>query len=621
MSIFDYFYKTKERRQEEERKKVEQEAEKKRQEEERKKAAQEAEGKRQEERKRAKQEAEEKRQEEERKKAEQEAEEKRQEEERKRAEQEAEEKRQEEERKKVEQEAEEKRQKEERKKAEQEEKEIRQIEKRKKEKLYRIELEIKKIKSRYFEDMKKREDKLREYIGEMENENAIDFYNVFSNKDRNIIDYEMEHREINDLFISCLSQKLSLRKRIKKLEAEEILYNRNLDMPIRPNFMDLVKKANDIEKKSMDFIIKFFLADIEVEEKEYSQLIEELNKKILQLKNKYLLELEKNYEKYIEHSLLSSTYPKSIKLDYVCKFDKNYIITNIILPNMSDLPRQIGEKYFKTYNEFRPIVLNEKMHEKFYDITIKRIVLRVIKEIIDIDITAKIEHITINGYINSIDRGTGKEYSACIISVSTEIEKFKSFNLSQVDPYECIRELKGVYVGSLSKITPVKPIAEINTEDRRFIIARDIAESLEDGSNLATMPWEDFEHLVRELFGKIFSGENSEVKVTQSSRDGGVDAIAFDTDPIKGGKFVIQAKRYNNVVPVSAARDLYGTMINEGASKGILVTTSYFGRDTREFVKDKPISLIDGHNLIFYMEKFGYKAHIKLNKGKNNSDG
>jgi restriction system protein len=43
------------------------------------------------------------------------------------------------------------------------------------------------------------------------------------------------------------------------------------------------------------------------------------------------------------------------------------------------------------------------------------------------------------------------------------------------------------------------------------------------------------------------------------SRDGGVDAVTFDLDPIRGGKFVIQAKRFNNVVPVSAARDLYGT--------------------------------------------------------------
>jgi HJR/Mrr/RecB family endonuclease len=60
---------------------------------------------------------------------------------------------------------------------------------------------------------------------------------------------------------------------------------------------------------------------------------------------------------------------------------------------------------------------------------------------------------------------------------------------------------------------------------------------------------------------KVFAEYGSEVRVTQASRDGGVDAIAFDPDLIRGGKFVIQAKRYNKVVPVSAVRDLYQTLV------------------------------------------------------------
>ena len=59
-------------------------------------------------------------------------------------------------------------------------------------------------------------------------------------------------------------------------------------------------------------------------------------------------------------------------------------------------------------------------------------------------------------------------------------------------------------------------------------------------------------------------------------------------------------------MPVSAVRDLYGTMIAEGASKGILVTTSHFGRDSREFAKDKPITLIDGPNLVYMFATLGH---------------
>lgn len=54
--------------------------------------------------------------------------------------------------------------------------------------------------------------------------------------------------------------------------------------------------------------------------------------------------------------------------------------------------------------------------------------------------------------------------------------------------------------------------------------------------------------------------------------------MAFDARPVLGGKVVIQAKRYRDTVGVSAVRDLYGTMLNEGASKGILVCTSTLTR-------------------------------------------
>ena len=126
----------------------------------------------------------------------------------------------------------------------------------------------------------------------------------------------------------------------------------------------------------------------------------------------------------------------------------------------------------------------------------------------------------------------------------------------------------------------------------------------------------DFEHLIREIFEKEFAQHGGEVKVTQASRDGGVDAIAFDPDPIRGGKIVIQAKRYTNVVGVAAVRDLYGTVVNEGATKGILVTTAEYGADSYEFAKDKPITLLNGSNLLHLLAKHGHSAKIDLKEAK-----
>jgi restriction system protein len=152
----------------------------------------------------------------------------------------------------------------------------------------------------------------------------------------------------------------------------------------------------------------------------------------------------------------------------------------------------------------------------------------------------------------------------------------------------------------------------MNRDDSRIVRERDIAEGLEPEANLAAMPWDDFEHLVRQLFEWEFGTTGAEVRVTRASRDRGVDAIVFDPDPLRGGKFVIQAKRYTNTVDVAAVRDLYGTLLNEGANRGILVTTSSYGRDAYEFAKDKPISLVNGPNLIAMLRKHGRNYRIDL---------
>jgi restriction system protein len=63
-------------------------------------------------------------------------------------------------------------------------------------------------------------------------------------------------------------------------------------------------------------------------------------------------------------------------------------------------------------------------------------------------------------------------------------------------------------------------------------------------------------------------------------------------------------------------RDLYGTVINEGANKGILITTAHYGADAYEFAKDKPLTLLNGDELLYILQKHGYKARINIAEAK-----
>ena len=221
-----------------------------------------------------------------------------------------------------------------------------------------------------------------------------------------------------------------------------------------------------------------------------------------------------------------------------------------------------------------------------------------------------------NGWVDSIDKATGQNANSCIMSLQATKDEFLSINLEKVEPKACFKQLKGVGSSKLHGLSPVAPIININKDDRRFVSAYSVVDELGETNNLAAMDWQDFENLIREVFEKEFVSSGGEVKITQASRDGGVDAIAFDPDPIRGGKIVIQAKRYTNVVGVSAVRDLYGTTVNEGATKGILVTTADFGPDAYEFAKGKPLTLLNGGNLLHLLDKHGHKAKIDLKEAK-----
>ncbi len=308
-------------------------------------------------------------------------------------------------------------------------------------------------------------------------------------------------------------------------------------------------------------------------------------------------------------------FPQSCELDY--NPESKILIVDYQLPAVDSIPTLKEVKYVQTRDEFDEKHISQTQLNALYDNLLYQIALRTIHELYEADRINALISVVFNGYVDSIDPATGQEVHACVLSLMADKEEFEAVNLASVEPKACFKKLKGVGSSKLHSMAPVAPILQMDREDSRFIDSYAVIDGVREGDNLAAMDWEDFEHLVRELFEKEFSGPGSEVKVTRASRDGGIDAVVFDPDPIHGGKIVIQAKRYTNAVGVSAVRDLYGTVMNEGANKGILVTTADYGPDAYKFAKDKPLVLLNGSNLLHLLEKHGHKAWIDLKEAKS----
>ena len=348
------------------------------------------------------------------------------------------------------------------------------------------------------------------------------------------------------------------------------------------------------------------------EQKKYNEGINKLN-------DRYNKNEKEGVETYFKLVLDKIKFPyKGLEGDYDLEYNElsKILVLDYVLPNIDVIPDLKNMTYVKSRDEFNETYITEKQKEKIYNELLYGLSLKIVEVLYSKVENDSVKSIVFNGWIENINKATGNEQSFCLLSFQTKKEDFDVINLEQVDYKSCFRKLKGISKPNLNDLVPVAPILNINTEDKRFIDNVEIGDKIE-GINIANIDWKDFEYLIRELFQKEFENDGVEVKATQASKDGGVDAIMFDPNPIKGGKYIIQAKRYNNLVGISAVRDLYGAVHNEGATKGILVTTSDFGADSYEFVKDKPLTLINGNNLLSLLQKHNYKnVRIDLKEGK-----
>jgi restriction system protein len=263
------------------------------------------------------------------------------------------------------------------------------------------------------------------------------------------------------------------------------------------------------------------------------------------------------------------------------------------LPSFEVVPEVASSKYVKAKDEVRETMRPPAQRKALYSSVVAQVTLRTLYELFTADRMKHVDIIVFNSYVTSTDKGTGRSVRTCLITVRTSRDTFTQLNLSKVDPLACLNVLNASISKNPTELAPVRPVLEFNMVDSRFIEETDILSSLDQRPNLMDLTSSEFESLITNLFRKM----GLETRLTQASRDGGVDCVAFDPRPIFGGKVVIQAKRYKNTVGVSAVRDLYGTMQNEGASKGILVTISGLGFPLHQVIGVQwyEITAVPGH--------------------------
>ena len=125
-----------------------------------------------------------------------------------------------------------------------------------------------------------------------------------------------------------------------------------------------------------------------------------------------------------------------------------------------------------------------------------------------------------------------------------------------------------------------------------------LAEELQ--SRLMACSPQFFEHIVVKLLHAMgYGGQFGEGRVTNYSRDGGIDGVISE-DKLGLDVVCIQAKRWQGTVSRPTIQSFVGSMDMIRAKKGVVITTSEFSRDAVEFVdriEGKRVVLINGRQL------------------------
>lgn len=271
--------------------------------------------------------------------------------------------------------------------------------------------------------------------------------------------------------------------------------------------------------------------------------------------------------------LAASTYPlgfpKVHRVSY--QADTGDLPVEIDLSLEGVVPAARAYRYVKTRDEIMPVPRPEKERKELYASVLAQTALRTVHDLFAADTEGVVRSSALNGHVATIDRATGRDVHPCLITLQTDQDEFSQLVLTQVDPRACLKRLRSMISPNPHELEPVRPLVTSDLSKFRLMDSLDVV-----------------------------AGIGLDSVNTQPSKDEGVDAVAMNTDPVMKGLCVIQAKRTKNVVPFETVPALAGVVEHKRAAKGILVTTSWFGRTSEAFANEHGrLELLDGANLVW----------------------
>ncbi|WP_394428513.1 restriction endonuclease [Streptomyces sp. SGAir0957] len=308
---------------------------------------------------------------------------------------------------------------------------------------------------------------------------------------------------------------------------------------------------------------------------------------------------------YFSAALYSSTaWPDGFPRRVAAAYDAaaGQLVLDWELPGYAVVPEAKAVRYVASLDQDKESPRPVTQRRALYREVVAQCVLLALHDLFSADGLGALDSVALNGFVDDHDPVTGRPGQIVLATVMATRADFEGLHLAQVDPVSCLADgLRGQLSARPDQLTAVRPARRPDEVGNRVV-----SHGGDSEPDLYAMDPVAFEALVAELFRAM----GMQAVTTQRSNDGGVDVDALDPAPIRGGKIVVQVKRYRATVPPTAVRDLFGTVQDAGANKGVLVTTSKFGPGSHTFANGKPLELISGEELVDLLHRHGLRGRL-----------
>ncbi|MFE9910947.1 restriction endonuclease [Streptomyces clavifer] len=305
----------------------------------------------------------------------------------------------------------------------------------------------------------------------------------------------------------------------------------------------------------------------------------------------------------------SNGWPEDLPRQVSAAYDSGarQLVLNWELPKYDVVPEAKSVRYMINADQEKESPRPATQRRALYRDVLAQCLLLVLRDLFAADEFGALESVALNGFVDDHDPTTGRRTSIFLGTVMATRSTFTALHLEQVNAVNCLVDgLRGQLSSRPDQYAPVRP-GRVPEDVGNGVVTH----GGDDEPDLYEMDPIAFEVLVADLFRAM----GMQAVTTQRSNDGGVDVDALDPTPIRGGKIVVQVKRYRNTVPPTAVRDLYGTVQDAGANKGVLVTTSGFGPGSHTFANGKPLELVAGFELVDLLHRHGLRGRLGSGAG------